>query len=422
MNIEIGTMLTEMGGFKKIKIPENLTTTPNRNYFMIATQGSGKTNVLMLMSYYLYKLYIDTENKYGALPIIFAPTFEFMQLEKPSGESKKRFMPPATEPEGIPCVNITFPICDPIKHNNLQVCSFDFNTFDAPEILGFTDLSDDDKYLGAVKKLKERILNGYEIKRGKEKIEIPPMEFNLNNFIEAVREDSMLKDALYYVYTNLRDMGMFDNEKYPVINIKDLIKQKKPIIFHFGDLDERQRMSGIAGIILKQLWDVSNDYYNAFLKKQTNEELSEWEDFLLKNWTIALIMEEAHQILYATKSGGMSLESKHPAHYWFKKIVALMGRKRGFKYSFIVTQKFMEIFYGIRTAFDELIIGDNLYPDDKMYLENDLKIKLLHLNKMTKLPRYSWTFLDIGAYQKRKKRCASRVKVYLSPAGQDVGL
>ncbi len=415
MKIGIGKKARNTELEKEIDLPKNLTTTPSRNYLMIATQGSGKTNVLMLFCYQEFTLWKETGNQYGALPIIFAPTFEFMQMEVPS---KAVNLPPGVEPQGIECVNITFPICDPIKNDRLQTCSFDFGSFEPRDILGFTDIQDEDKYLGAIKKLIERIENGYEKGRGKDKLFIPPRDFTLKSFLEEVRDDASLKDALYYVFTELKKAGMFDTGKYPALNIRELILQKKPIIFHFGDLDERQRMSGIAGIILKELWQISNIFYNAYLKQQAKQPLDEFEQFLIDHWTIMLIMEEAHQILYATKSSGMALESKHPSHYWFKKITALMGRKRGFKRSMIVTQKFMEIFYGIRTTFDDLILGSTIYPDDKVFLEQDLKIDQDHINKMTRLPKFAWAFVDIQAYQKRKKKCVAKVRCYLSPCGQ----
>lgn len=415
MKIKIGRKVRDDDMFKEIEIYENKTTTQNRNYFCIATQSSGKTNLLMLLLTMLYNLFVNSSFKFGALPIVFAPSFEFMQIESPS---KSKNMPPNIEPEGINCSHITFPICEPIRNPKLNVYSFDFSSFDERMILGFTDLRDEDKYFGAIKKLIGRIKNGYTKGKWKNKIVMPPREFNLKNFIDEVREDSQLKDTLFHVFTDLRDKGMFDTKKYPALDLKKIVVNCKPIIFHFGDLDERQRISGIAGIILKQLWDISTIYYNAHLKKQDNQKLDEFEEFLLVHWTVALLMDEAHQILYATKSGGMALESKHPSHYWFKKITALMGRKRGYKYSFIVTQKFMEIFYGIRTTFDELIIGQTVYPDDKVFLEQDLKIRPNHITKMTRLPRFCWTFLNIDRYQKRRKKCASKVRVFLSPAGQ----
>jgi hypothetical protein len=131
-----------------------------------------------------------------------------------------------------------------------------------------------------------------------------------------------------------------------------------------------------------------------------------------------LFIEEAHQILYATKSSGEALASKHPAHVWFEKITSLMGRKRGFKISMIITQKFMSIFYKVRTSFDYFLLGTNIYPDDKFFMEKDLKIKPQHINRLIKLPKFGWCLLDINKYQKRVPKPAVKFKSYMSPSGQ----
>ena len=428
--IPIGLNLKH-GTIQKFTLHRNLTSTPNKNILLLAQQGSGKTNLLMLNIYMMYKTYLETGSDFGCLPIIFTPTYEFLKMSRPS---KNVNMPPELVPEGINASHITFECCEPIDSELLEIVSFKFNDLTVEDICAFAGLANDSSIFGAVQKIKERIEYGwiekikveeeYSTKNGEIKtkmvskeIEHPPNpDYNVDDFIEMVVSENSLKNALYYVYTKLKKLGMFNEDK--IFDLRELIKRQKPIIFHFGDLDDKNIMSSLAGIIMRKLWEIGQEYYNATLKTR-KDVFTDWEMFLLKNFTIGLFMEEAHQILYATRSGGMAIESNHPAHAWFKKITTLMGRKRGFKYSFIITQAFMEIFYGVRKKFTFLMIGDSIFPDDINFIESDLKVNPKHLIKMTRLPKFSWTILDIEKYGKRKAGCASKFRSYLSPCGID---
>ena len=126
-------------------------------------------------------------------------------------------------------------------------------------------------------------------------------------------------------------------------------------------------------------------------------------------------MEEAHQILYNTKSTELK---SFPAHLYYKKITDLMGRKRMFKYSIIVTQKVMEIYFGFRKSFDYLLLGSVVFQYDKDYMHHELDIDDDHIKIMTNLPKYSWSITSISKYQSRKKNCVNFFKAYLSQCGQ----
>jgi len=430
MKVPIGYKI-KTGDDYHLTIQENKIATMNQNFFLISSQGSGKSNLLQLFASQLFKVYIESDGKYGCIPIIFAPTFEYMKISLPS---RALNLPPQTEAEGLPCLHITFPCCEPPVMEGLVPVTFDFNSLSIEDIGAFAGLAVNNK-LGFIQKIIEMLKYGYdldveeeeevELKGGgtkmrkvKRKVHIAPKpNYTVDDFIEQVQEGSHeTKDALYYVFTKLREMKVFDVGNR--FDIRKFILQKKPIVFHFGDLDDKNIISALSGLIMRELWEVGKDFFNASLKKQNGEKLSEYEEFLLIWWTVGLFLDEAYNIIYQTKSSGLAMDSKHPAHVWFKKITALMGRKRGFKYSFIITQKFMEIYFGVRTSFHSLILGNSIYPDDKEFLEMDLHINQDHINKLTSLPKYSWTMLDIDAYQKRKRGCAVKFKSYLSPCGQ----
>jgi hypothetical protein len=179
---------------------------------------------------------------------------------------------------------------------------------------------------------------------------------------------------------------------------------------------------------LSGLWKVSTKFYNAYQKKQRLDSrrlkgliideryiLSEEDEFLLKNFTIALFFDEAHQIFHATKSTELKF---YPAHSYYKKISDLMGRKRGFKYNLLVTQKCMELYYGFRKSFNKLFVGYITFQNDKDYMSSDLGIRKDDIILITRLEKYEWAVVDLDRYHSRFLKPVSKFRAYLSPAGQ----
>jgi hypothetical protein len=391
--------------------PENLTTTMNQNFLMLARQGTGKTNLYMNIIYSLIKAYLEEESHFGAIPIVFSPLFEFTQMNLPS---KNENLAPSQNPEGIECLQFTFRIANPPPDSDVRILGIDFRELTQEDICAFAGFSGDLKILGSVQKLLMKL-----------RLEKP--EYTIDDFLDWVWEEKPLKDALYYVFSKLRDDGFFD-EDLEKIDWMTWLKERKPIIFNFGEIDDKFIYNSITGILLSGLWKVSNKFYNAYLKYQRlknkkanggvineKDKLTEDEAFLLENFTIALLFDEAHQIFHATKS----TELKYfPAHSYYKKISDLMGRKRGFKYNFLITQKCMELYYGFRKSFTALYVGSVIFQNDKEYMITELGISKDNVGAICRLNKYEWAVVNLDKYSSRVAKCVSKFKAYLSPCGQ----
>lgn len=402
LNIELGQYILSDATFE-FELVKNDPSTVNTNTIICATQGTGKTNLFMLITYSLYKKYIDSDFKYGAIPVVFAPMFEFTQLNIPS---KSVNLPPGVEPEGISGCQYTFKLANPPEDNpDIKIIRLNFRELTVEDICSFAGYSDDNKVLGYTQKLIENLARTNP-------------DYTVDDFIQAVEEfeTKTLKDALYYVFTKLKDSGLFDEgEEFDWLTA---LRQLKPICINFGEIDEKSWYNSLCGILLRKLWRTSIVYYNAYLKSlrpETAEDLSDDEQFLLKHFSIALLVDEGHQILYNSPS--ITLTS-FPAHHYFKKIASLMGRKRMFKYNFIVTQAMMEIYHGFRKKFNYLCLGSEVFEDDKSYFEKELKFLKEDVLEMTNNQKHCWSFTNISDYKKRKKFSVHFFKAYLSPCGQ----
>jgi len=392
-------------------LPENLSSTMNQNFLILARQGTGKSNLYMNIIYSLMKAYWEENSHYGAIPIVFSPLFEFTQMNLPS---KTENLAPHQNPEGIDCLQFTFKIANPPPDSDVRVLGIRFRDLTQEDICSFAGFSGDVKILGSVQKLLMKL-----------RTEKP--EYTIVDFLDWVWEEKPLKDALYYVFSKLRDDGFFD-EDLEKIDWVGWIRERKPIIFNFGEIDDKFIYNSITGILLDGLWKVSNKYYNAYLKyqrlknrKSNNEEIREKdkltddESFLLSNFTIALFFDEAHQIFHATKS----TELKYfPAHSFYKKISDLMGRKRGFKYNFLITQKCMELYYGFRKSFTYLYVGSIIFQNDKDYMITELGMKKDDVSVTCRLNKYEWAVVNLDKYHSEIAKCIVKFKAYLSPAGQ----
>jgi len=395
----------------RLVLPQNLTTTMNQNFLMLAKQGTGKTNLFMCIVHALYKAYMEEDSQFGAIPIIFSPLFEFTQMNLPS---KNENLAPGQTPEGIECLQFTFKMANPPQDADVRVLGINFNALTQEDICAFAGFSGDLKILGNVQKLLMKLRD-----------EIP--DYTIDDFLAKVWEEKPLKDALYYVFSRLKEDGFFD-EDLERIDWMSWIRERKPIIFNFGEIDDKFVYNSLTGILLNGLWALSTKFYNAFLKYQRLQDrkergleiseaqkLTEDEAFLLKNFWIALLFDEAHQIFHATKSTELKY---YPAHSYYKKISDLMGRKRGFKYNFLVTQKCMELYYGFRKSFSKLFVGSVIFQNDKDYMYTELGIKKDHIQDICRLGKYEWAVVDLDKYHSRITKCIKKIKSYLSPCGQ----
>ncbi|MEK6880004.1 MAG: hypothetical protein AABY22_10370, partial [Nanoarchaeota archaeon] len=79
-----------------LDLEKNSVDSLSKNFFMIGTMGTGKSNTLQLFGYLLYKLYKETKGEYGCIPIFFVPTFEYL---KTNLSSKFKNLPPDMLPD-----------------------------------------------------------------------------------------------------------------------------------------------------------------------------------------------------------------------------------------------------------------------------------------------------------------------------------
>ncbi len=414
INIEEAVCLGKLTLSKKnfwFPIRANSTSSQNRNYLIDAKMGTGKTNLIMLWVFELYKLYMETECQFGALPIIFSPLFEFSNLLY---ESKDDNLGPDREPEGIECLQYCFQMSNPPEDNkDVVVIYVEFNELTIEDLASFAGYNEGNRILGHLQKMME------DLKKQKS-------DYDIDDFIEAVRDYKPLYDALYYVFTKLKRQGFFD-KKYTKFDWFDAIKQKKPIIFNFGDINVTTIYNTITGYLLRKLLTFSNVYYNAYTKKdrirraeekgeKTDEKLSDDEEFLVKNFYLALFFEESHQILYRI-AGNPNLEN-YPAHYSYRQISDLLGRKKGFKYNFLVTQRIMELYKYFRKQQNFLILGSEVYLDDIDYMLKEMRFPNKAIPFIVSLQKYCFSIIDVISLQSNKRDSIVKFKAFRSPAGQ----
>lgn len=390
---------------------KNSTSSQNRNFLLDCKQGTGKTSLIMLLLYELYKLYMDTNCEYGALPIVFSPLFEFANIIY---ESKDHNLGIDRSPEGVDSLQYCFFMSNPPEDNkDITILYVDFNELTVEDIASFGGYNENNEILGHLQKLLE------DLKQSKP-------DYDIDDFIDSVRDYKPLYNALYYVFTRLRKQRFFD-KSFTKFNWFDAIKQKKPIVINFGDINVRNVYNSITGYLLKKLFALSNVYYNAYTKRdrirkieekgeKSNETLSEDELFLINNFYIALFFEESHQILYQL-GGGCNLEN-YPAHYTYKQISDLLGRKKGFKYNFLVTQRIMELYKYFRKQQNFLVIGSEVYSDDIDYMLKEMRFPKKSIPHIISLGKFCFSIIDVVSLQANKRDSIVKFQAFRSPCGQ----
>jgi len=264
----------------------NSTSSQNRNFLFDAKQGTGKTNCIMLFLYELYRIYIDTDSEYGALPIVFSPLFEFSNIRF---ESVDHNLGPERDPEGIESLQYCFEMSNPPPDDKgITIIYIDFNDLAIEDIVSFVGMNENTQVLGHLQKMLEAL-----------KKQKP--NYDINDFIEELQDFKPLYDALYYVFTKLKRKGFF-NSKYHKFDWMEALRQRKPMVFNFGDINVRDIYNTLTGYFLRKLFELSNMYYNAYTKKEriersklsgeiSTEVLSEDEEWLINNFYLSIFIQ-----------------------------------------------------------------------------------------------------------------------------------
>ncbi len=341
-----------------------------------------------------------------------------------NNESSYDNLPPGMQPVKLETLQYTFFISNPEEGSVCEIIAIPFSDLSVEDLAMFCNTSNLQD-LGKIKKFVKEIKEGYTISEktpdGKKKEIIVPgkEDYGVEDFLEYIEKKSGVGDSLFYIVSTLRDSGFFDTEKYKGFNWEKSISQNKPIIFNFGDVDESYLYQAICGYLLRKLWQLSNKYREAVIKynnlKESNSEqdiLTKEQKQLLKYFHIALLFEEAHQFFPATTSRVLL---SFPAHNYFRKISGQLGRKRGFKYNFLITQAVEYLYDTFRNKPDYIFLGSKLGIDDREWLHKDIKLKEDHIAKLLNLRKFCFCIIDPLMYHNRNLNWATKFKCFRSP-------
>jgi len=358
-------IISSSGSIYNFPVPQN-TPSAKTNCFMLGKQGTGKSNLLLLFVNYMFELYKKTSGKHGCIPIIFAPTFEYSKLKEKS--TAKGILPPKTEPHGIDAVHYSFKMAGipPYLEKEIKVVSLKFSELTTEDIGIFANQMGNQEALGRI----DKILEGLEKDHGS--------DYSVDHFLSVIKEDKNVYNALYYIFRRLKLNGLFESDDGD-FDWETVLRERKPVCFHFGEIEDSSIMQALAGILLRKLFRLSNDYINAVYKKVNLQNLghdpskymSERELWFLDNFVIGLFFEEAHQFFPPTPS---RILRSFPAHHYFKLISMALGRKRNFKFNFLVSQRLQLIYDAFRTDYDFLFTGSKVDTTDKIALSAVFKL------------------------------------------------
>lgn len=334
------------------ELPKNEPKAKN-NLFLLGKQGIGKTNLMMLFIFYAYKCYIETKGKYGFIPIVFSPLFEYTKLKNKS--TIQGMLPPNQQPKGIDALHFSFRMANVPVYLQKEVKLFriNFSELTTEEIGVFAGFSGNEDALGKIEKILE-------------KLQSAKPNYTVKDFLLMMKPDKPVLNSTYYVFKRLDENGLFD-ESLEIFDWFSVLKERKPICFHFGDIDDENIYQAIGGILLRTLFQLSNEYINAVYKSKRNVKLTEREQWFLDNFVIGLFFEEAHMFFPPTTTNVLR---SFPTHKTYKKISQALGRKRNFKFNFLVSQYLDLIYHGFRTDFDYVFLGSKVGAKDKAELYN----------------------------------------------------
>src|SRR3990167_4833795 len=174
--ISLGKLLNSKEDFW-FPIFSNSTSSQNRNFLLDAKQGSGKTNLTEVFIYELYRLYIESDSEYGALPIIFSPLFEYSNMRY---ESTDHNLGPDRDPEGVDSIQLCFEMSNPPPDDTgLTIIYVEFSDLTIEDLVSFAGLNENTEVLGRLQKMLERLSK------------IKP-NYNIDDFIEELQDDKPL--------------------------------------------------------------------------------------------------------------------------------------------------------------------------------------------------------------------------------------
>lgn len=413
------------------QIPKN-TSESKTNIFMLGKQGIGKSNLISLFVFFMHRLYLETKGEFGCIPILFSPLFEYVKLKEKSILKSGKY-PPHGKPQGLDAIHYSFKMGNipDYLQKEIKIVRLRFSDLTTEDIGTFANVLGKEGALGLIDKLLEELRGNVG------------ENYTVKDFLSFVREQQGdVFNALYYVFKRLNENGLFDAELEEFDWLKAL-KQRKPICFNFGEIDDESILQALTGILLRHLFQLSTKYINAVYKtvnlqklKKDNPEkyLNEEERWFLHNFVIGLFFEEAHQFFPPTTT---KVLRSFPASKYFKLISMAMGRKRNFKFNFIVSQRLELLYKEFRTEFDELFTGSKVDANDKTALglmfqqiianSKDVRvlIALICGNK-----KFEFTMTDLNALTsiisklERKEELTSndaplhKFKAFIAPCGQ----
>lgn len=412
------------------KIPKNADNIIN-NWLLLAEMGKGKTNFAELVGlYYGYKAYIDSDGDYGWLPIVLSPAFEWNRTQYPSLD--KTNLPPNLSPEGLPVIKLSFNIAfgpnDEEERKQIDyIIGISEDEFFEEEsivdniitlLIGYAEMSKldyhtlydyVDEFVDDVKK---------RVKTDRLNMDIVMKE--LNNAIRTKKKD--LYRAMRGMFKILIKRGLFTKHK---IEWLELIKQRKPIVISFGSLDSSEKgiYQFLGGIVFKELNKIGMIYENALHKKQRGMELTKTEEWLLKYWRIGFIIEEAVTFFPSTTS--TTLKS-YPCIDIFREISTQRGRKRGFKFNFIICTNLKMLFPDIRDKFKYLVTKYLNNFDIGILRDMGLNQLVIQNMQMLKVADFQFALTDLERYKEKRSLIpftgvmygVRQIVVYKSPCGQ----
>jgi len=414
----IGEYIKSKESFK-FDFPENKPDLV-RNYLLFDKQGSGKTNLLMNICFEMYKLYYEREGKYGCLPIVFSPFFEWATLGVPSKENN---LSPFREPESLETIQLTFTMSRPQNPTKFKIIAFDFKDLTVEDIGSFANAKTNEA-LGKIRKIINMLKEGYTLKKKGSQEEItaePNPDYTIKDFLQLVEILFGVADSLYYVFAKLNDNDFFNVNIYGSFDWLYYIKQRKPIIISFGNITDKNMYQAVGGYMLRKLFELSNRYFDVFLKASEinsgmiENNLTPDEEFLLKYYKISLLFEEAHQFFPNTTSTTLT---SFPVIDYYMKISQQVGRKQGHKFNFLISQKSKFLYHGLRMEADGIFLGSKLSQDDRELLKDTYKsLDDDLINYFVRLPKFSFCLFHPNRFTDGLGGYADKFKVYRSPSG-----
>lgn len=397
------------------------TDSLSERHIILDQMGGGKTGLIMSFAYGMYKAYNETKGKYGALPIVFVTKFEWAKVKLASLDDN---IAPSLDPEALDCNLVTFPCCGKSRHIEMDEFAIEFNDLSVEDIGRLANMKSIDE-LGSIKALIKSLPDNYNIS-----------DFLDLMFIESQDGTMRIKkefQGLYYIFSTLEELGLFDTKKYKIFDWKKLLYTLKPIIFSFGHITN-EIYQALVGYLLRKLYDIGNYRldeslfkYNKLLEakqkdldiKKLEIELTDYDKFLISRFHIAIFVDEAPKLFVPTNSRNLK---SYPATYYFQIISSNDGRKLGFKYSFLVTQYIKDIYDKLRKRNGYWWFGNKVSTEDRDFLATEKIILYDDIPKILNNPKFCFSMVDMNDYANNinsilRGRAVTKIQIFRSPCG-----